>query len=86
MPAEKGSSGGDVPREGGGESDDDQGGEKNLQLQRNTLRSTSPRQPEVQEAGANHLLVRHPQLQTRNEKESSAPCAFPRQTISGRRN
>ena len=75
--AEKGSGGGDLPREGGGESDDNQGGEKNLQLQRNTLRSTSPRQPKVQEARTYHLLVRHSQLQTRNEKESSAPCAFP---------
>ena len=84
MLAKEGSSGGDQPGEDGGESDDDQWGEADLQLQRNTLCSTSPWQPQVQEARAHHLLVRHSQLQTRSEKESSAPCACPWQTISGR--
>ena len=37
MPAEKGSGGGDLPRQGGGEPHEEQGGEKNPQLQRNTL-------------------------------------------------
>lgn len=84
MPEEKGSGSGDLPWQGRGESDDDRRGEKNLQLQGDTLWPTSPRQPKVQEARAYQLLVRHPQLQKRSEQEPSAPRAFPGQTISGR--